>query len=186
VEGKTLIIPNSKFGNLEMQPGQESDGADKPPTQAASAVDLALAKTPEGNKSEYVSPGGKRRSNRQSPKCSDAKDNLSADDSMSMIGTATFVEGFDQVPGGKRRRKKFSTSRRREVASVRKSGACLTCRTRKVKVCQSVLNQSKCPCILRLRTGANCILYSAPIRYSGAIYTGIRRPHRSLSHNHIL
>lgn len=83
--------------------------------------------------------GRKRQAPTESSSYSETNDNLSADDGVSVPGTATYDETFSQISGGRRRRRKFSLQRRDEVAKVRKIGACVECRARKVRVCQLLM-----------------------------------------------
>jgi hypothetical protein len=79
--------------------------------------------------------GRKRQAPTVSSNPSEANENLSVDDDMSLPGTATFDGTFSQVSKGKRRRRRFDSERRKQVANVRKVGACPECRARKVAVC---------------------------------------------------
>ena len=80
--------------------------------------------------------GRKRQAPSESSDHSEANENLSADDVLSLPGTATFDGTFSQVSKGKRRRRRFTSERRKQVAKVRQVGACQECRARKVAVCQ--------------------------------------------------
>jgi hypothetical protein len=83
--------------------------------------------------------GTKRQAPTESSNQSETNENLSADDSISVPGTATYNEHLSQISGGKRRRKRFTAAERLRVAKVRKAGACKSCRRRKVKVCQPLM-----------------------------------------------
>src|ERR1700722_9160725 len=83
--------------------------------------------------------GRKRQAPTESSNHSETNENLSADDVLSLPGTATYDETFSQISNGKRRRKRFTSERRQEVANVRKVGACQECRARKVAVCQPLM-----------------------------------------------
>lgn len=80
----------------------------------------------------------KRKANFDSS-ASDRFDDASTDDRSSLPGTATYVirddGSFTQEGRAPRRRRKFNPQRRKEVAMVRKKGACKDCRSRKVRVC---------------------------------------------------
>jgi hypothetical protein len=78
--------------------------------------------------------GTKRQAPTESSNQSVINENLTADDGVSVPGTATYDENLSQISGEKRRRKKFTPTERAHVAQVRKAGACAECRSRKVKV----------------------------------------------------
>jgi hypothetical protein len=64
-------------------------------------------------------------------KMSDTNENFSAEDNISVSGTAI----YDEVLSRRRRRKKFTPTQKAPTAHIRKTGACTECRARKVRVC---------------------------------------------------
>jgi hypothetical protein len=129
--------------------------------------------------------GRKRQAPTESSNPSEPNGNLSVDDGLSPPGTATFDETFSQISKGKRRRRRFNAQRRKEVADVRKVGACYECRLRKVRVCQLVI------CLVNVipsnpKSYANLDAGSAHMFCKGPIVIPIPSPHRSRPHSHIL
>jgi hypothetical protein len=127
----------------------------------------------------------RRQAPTESSNHSEANENLSTDDASSPPGTATFDETFSQVSKGKRRRKRFNLQRRKEVANVRKVGACTECRARKVAVCQPVMFPVKV-IPLTHKSDANVDIGSASMRCKEPMPISIQPPYRSPPHNHIL
>ena len=129
--------------------------------------------------------GRKRQAPTDSSNHSETNENLSVDDDLSLPGTGIFDETFSQISKGKRRRKRFPPERRKEVARVRKLGACPECRTRKVAVCQPVMFLVKV-IPLNPKSDANVDVGSASMSCKGPMSIPNPPPYRSPPHNHIL
>jgi hypothetical protein len=130
--------------------------------------------------------GRKRQAPTASSNESEANENLSADDALSLPGTATYDETFSQISKGKRRRKRFNSKRRKEVANVRKVGACPECRARKVAVCQPLIFPIKVMPLNPKPYANNVDVGSASMRCKRPMPLTIPPPHRGPPLNNIL
>jgi hypothetical protein len=94
-------------------------------------------------------PNGQRQAPAGSSGVSDHNEDVSADDDLP--GTATFERQNDgslkKKPKAPRRRKKFHPERRKEVAEVRRRGACHKCREKKIAVSQPLIEAHRPPSI---------------------------------------